>query len=88
MEYIQKFFAVIIDFLYFALTGETLSFQKTFDEILVFTSSFEDLHNVFAWADAFLPIELIRVLLLATIAFQLAKCVIRITTWVIEIITL
>lgn len=88
MEYIQKFFATIVDFIVFSLTGKTLSFAKTFSEIKTFTSSFDDLENVFAWADAFLPIELIRILIIATITFEIAKCAVRITAWVIEIITL
>ena len=41
MEYIQKFFAVIVDFIVFALTGKTLSFAATFAEIQSFTSSFD-----------------------------------------------
>lgn len=88
MEYIQKFFAVLVDFVVFALTGRSLSFASTFAEIQTFTSSFDELHNVFAWADAFLPVELIRVLIVASIVLEVAKCAVRITTWVIDIITL
>lgn len=88
MEYIQKFFAVIVDFIVFALTGKTLSFAATFAEIQSFTSSFDELHNVFAWANAFLPIELIRFLLTTTVIFLVAKLAVRITCWVIDIISL
>lgn len=86
MEIISSLFAFLIQGVAFMLTGKLLNFHTVLDGLNGFVQSCDDVENIFAWANALLPIELIRVLLGLIVAVYVLQLTCNFVTWLIDVI--
>lgn len=86
MEIISSLFAFLIQGVAFMLTGKVLEFKTMLNGLTGFVQSCEAMENIFAWANALLPIELIRVLLALIVAVYVLQLTCNFVTWLIDVI--
>lgn len=86
MDIITKFFAFLIQGVAFMITGKVMEFQTMFNGLSGFVQTCETMENIFAWANAILPITLMRVLLGLIVAVYVLQITCNFVTWLIDVI--